>query len=212
VRNVVALALILAPALAQAQTPPQGVALTVRRGFFTETDIGVFFALGGKNGYSNAQTYLQLGVGYDLSENIEIGAHFATAASAQNCYVAPDQPDLPCELRFGTARVDFPENFTLTYLDVTVAYLFRVAERFYIAPKLAGGWTFLDPAPVPEGSPTKAEDIQLVESAPNAGVGLGIEYATHMDHFSIGADVLARQIIGPNIPTIAVFGRVKYTF
>ncbi len=43
--------------------PPEGVALHVRRGFFTETDIGVFFTVGGNNRYSNAETYLQLGVG-----------------------------------------------------------------------------------------------------------------------------------------------------
>lgn len=209
---VLAIALTFVPALALAQTPSQGVALKVRRGFFTETDIGVFFALGGKNGYSNAQTYLQLGVGYDISESIEIGAHFATAASAQNCYVRPEFPDEACELRLGTQRVDFPENFTVTFLDLTAAYLFKVAERFYISPKLAGGWTFLDPAPVPKGTPATVEALERVESGANVGGGVGVEYATHMDHFSIGADALVRMVVGPNIPTVAIFARVKYTF
>ena len=49
-------------------------------------------------------------------------------------------------------------------------------------------------------------------NAPNAGVGVGLEYATSFDHFSVGADFLARYIIGPNIPTFALFPRVKYTF
>jgi hypothetical protein len=33
-----------------------------------------------------------------------------------------------------------------------------------------------------------------------------------LDHFTIGADVLARWIIGPSISGIAFFPRVKYTF
>lgn len=201
---VVAIALVL-PALASAATPSEGVELKVRRGFFTETDIGVFFTLGGQNQYSNAQTYLQLGVGYDVSENIEIGAHFGIGSNAQNCF-AVTEPGLPCEIREGTVRTPFPDNFTVTFLDVTAAYLFKLADRFYLAPKLAAGYTLLEPAPLASGDGT------LVNSGPNAGLGLGVEYATYMDHFSIGADVMVRYIIGPNIPTIAIFPRVKYTF
>ena len=33
-----------------------------------------------------------------------------------------------------------------------------------------------------------------------------------MDHFTIGADVLTRVILGPNILSFAIFPRVKYTF
>ena len=41
---------------AYAATPAEGVPLQVRRGFFTETDIGGIFTVGGDNGYSNFQT------------------------------------------------------------------------------------------------------------------------------------------------------------
>ena len=44
------LALGLMHGVAVAATPPEGVALEVRRGFFTETDIGGFFTLGGDDG------------------------------------------------------------------------------------------------------------------------------------------------------------------
>jgi hypothetical protein len=197
--NKVVLALTLLPALAVAETPPQGVPLQVRRGFFTETNIGVFFTLGGKNGYSNAQTYLQLGLGYDVSENVEIAANFGLGSNAQNCFFEPEEPAAPCGA--------FPENFTVTFIDANVAYLFKLAERFYLAPKLAAGYTFLDPPPVPA-------DGGLVSGGFNVGVGLGVEYATNMDHFSIGADVvLPRLIIGPNIVTItSQIIRIKYTF
>jgi hypothetical protein len=198
---VIALTLMLLPGLAAAATPPEGVALTVRRGFFTETDVGVFFTLGGKNQYSNGQTYLQLGIGYDLTEHIEIGGHFGIGANAQNCFVNPQERGVPCEIREGGQRVDFPDNFTVTFFDLTAAYLFRLADRFYLAPKLAAGYTLLNPAPLPG-----------VTSGVNLGGGIGVEYATHMDHFSIGADALVRFITGPNITTIAIFPRVKYTF
>ena len=80
------LAALFIPALASAETPPQGVPLEVRRGFFTETDVGVFFTLGGDDAYSNAQTYVQLGVGYDITESLELGLHFGLGASAANCF------------------------------------------------------------------------------------------------------------------------------
>jgi hypothetical protein len=43
---IAALALLSSPALAA--TPPEGVEFQPRRGFFTETDIGVFFTLAGR--------------------------------------------------------------------------------------------------------------------------------------------------------------------
>ncbi len=203
---VLALTLVMLPAVAAAQTPPEGVALTVRRGFFTETDVGVFFTLGGKNQYSNGQTYLQLGVGYDLTENIELGAHFGIGANAQNCFLNPAERDAPCSVGTGSARREYPDNFTVTFLNLSAAYLFKLADRFYLAPKLVGGYTLLGPAPLEDGSGNP------ISSGLNVGGGVGIEYATHMDHFSIGADAIVRYIVGPNIPTVAIFPRVKYTF
>jgi hypothetical protein len=181
-----------------AATPPEGVEFKPRRGFFTETDIGVFFTLGGENSYSNAQSYLQLGVGYDVTESLSLGAHFALGTSAANCFATYQEATGLCSLS---------DNFTVAFGDLTAAYHVRLAERFFLTPKLAAGYTRLDPAPVEdEGDPSRAI------SAFNAGVGIGIEYATMMDHFSVGADVLARYVIGPNIPTFAIFPRVKYTF
>jgi hypothetical protein len=61
-------------------------------------------------------------------------------------------------------------------------------------PKVAAGLTHMEPAPVGSGEPSQAM------TAPNAGVGVGIEYATPMGHFSVGADFMARYIIGPSEP------------
>jgi hypothetical protein len=178
-------------------TPPEGAPLEVRRGFFTEADIGVFFTLGGENVYSNAQTYLQLGVGYDLTETLSLGVSFGLGASAANCFAGY----LP-----GSDLCRMSDNFTVTFGNVTAAYMVPLAERLYLTPKVTAGLSRLDPAPVGDGDPGRAM------SALNAGVGIGLEYATPMDHFSVGADVMTRLIIGPNIPTFAIFPRIKYTF
>ncbi len=178
--------------------PPEGVEFKPRRGFFTETDVGVFFTLGGENAYSNAQSYLQLGVGYDLTEELSLGMHFGLGTSAANCFAGYLPETDVCALS---------DNFTLAFGDVTAAYHVRLADRLYLTPKVAAGYTRLDPAPV-EVTGEPGRPIH----APNAGVGIGIEYATMMEHFSVGADFLARYVIGPNIPTFALFPRVKYTF
>ena len=185
------------PAEAVAATPPEGVPLKVRRGFFTETDIGGFLTLGGDNSYSNLQIYLQLGIGYDITESIEIGLHVGIGANAANCWSGLDSKGI-CTTS---------DNFTVTMVDLSFAYLFRIAERLYIAPKLMGGITLLDPEPALTAAGTP------IRLAPNAGLAFGVEYATNMDHFTIGLDiVLARFVIGPNIFSMQFYPRVKYTF
>ncbi len=196
-KSLIGLVALLVPALASAETPQQGVEREVRRGFFTETDVGVFFTLGGEDAYSNAQTYLQLGIGYDISDRVELGLHFGLGSSAANCFSTRNNAG-DC--------INGSDNFTVSFLDLTAAYLFPVAANFYIAPKLAGGYTTLDPAPVFDGNDNP------VTAGPNAGVGIGVEYATSMAHFTVGADVMTRVILGPNILSFAIYPRVKYTF
>lgn len=192
-RALLAAAVALVPSLALA-VPPQGVEFKPRRGFFTETNIGAFFTVGGNDAYSNAQTYLQLGVGYDISDVVEIGLSFGLGANAANCF-AGRQGRLCSE----------PDNFTVSLLNGSVAYNVKLRERLYVAPKLSAGYALLDPAPVrANGTP--------VHRALNAGLGVGLEYITAMEHFSVGLDLMARYVFAANVPTIAIFPRVKYTF
>lgn len=194
---------VLAPA-AYAATPSEGVPLQVRRGFFTETDIGGFFTVGGKGGYSNLQTYLQLGVGYQLTLNdgqgiVPVGLHVGIGANAQNCFGETD----------AAGNCKDSDNFTLTFISVTGGYLHRVYDRLYVGGKGIVGWTLLDPAPVYTGSGTARTPVT---GGLNAGVAASVEYATNMDHFSIGLDVAFRFVIGPNIPSLGIYPRVQYTF
>ncbi|HLT30430.1 MAG TPA: adventurous gliding motility protein CglE [Myxococcaceae bacterium] len=194
--TLVVLLLLFLPWTARAQVPAEGVPIQVRRGFFVETDVGLQFTVGGHNGVSNAQTFLQLGLGADLGRHLELGAHFGLGASADTCF-APVDP-----AGFCTAS----ENFTLSFLGLSAAWRFELVPRLSLAPKLVAGWTLLDPAPKldAQGEPFTA--------GPHVGGGVGIEYATAMDHFSVGADVLVRYVIGPGLPSVAVLPRVKYTF
>ena len=197
-RKLVIVFLALLPAFASAATPPEGAPLKVRRGFFTETDIGAFNTFGGDNAYSNLQVYLQLGLGYDITENIELGLHVGIGANAANCHAGKDERTMNC------LKAD---NFTVTFIDLSFAYLFRVAERLYIAPKIVGGLTLLDPAPTVNAA---GNDVTL---APNGGLAIGVEYATNVDHFTVGLDVvLVRWIFIANISSHQYYLRVKYTF
>jgi hypothetical protein len=180
-----------------AATPSEGVPLQVRRGFFTETDVGFFWTLGGNDGYSNMQGYLQLGVGYQLTVGdgkglIPIGVHVGIGANAGNCWATGSAV---------TGNCTKADNFTNTFIDLTGAYLFQVVERLYIGPKLLVGATLLDPEPVP------GKTLGI-----NAGIAASLEYATNMDHFSVGLDISYRIVLGPNIHAFAVYPRVQYTF
>lgn len=195
---------LLVPTTAFAATPSEGVPLKVRRGFFTETDIGAFFTVGGDNAYSNLQTYLQLGLGYQLTIGdgkgiVPIGFHVAIGANAQNCF-AGLKNDGSCSES---------DNFTLTFLSVTGGYLHRVVERLYVGGKAIVGYTLLDPPPVYQGTGTARTPVS---GGLNVGVAASLEYATNMDHFSVGVDVTWRMVIGPNIMALAFYPRVQYTF
>ena len=49
-------------------------------------------------------------------------------------------------------------------------------------------------------------------AVPLLGGGVGIEYATHFDHFSVGLDLAGKYFLGPNVLGVAIAPRVKYTF
>lgn len=187
---------LLASGTSRGAVPSEGVVQEVRRGFFTETDIGGFLTVGGRNAYSNLQSYLQLGVGYQLTVAdgaglVPLGVHLGIGANGQNCW-AGLLPDGTCSAS---------DSFTLTFVSLSAGYLFRVAEQLYLGPRLLVGGVLLDPEPV-----------SGVRLAASVGGSLSLEYATSMDHFSVGLDVSYRLVLGPRISAIAIHPRVQYTF
>lgn len=202
VRKLALLVGLVVSSAAFAATPPAGVPLEVRRGFFTETGLGGAFTVGGYNGYSNFQLYLQLGAGYQLTINdnkglIPIGLHVGFGSNAQNCWGDVNTNET-------CAQAD---NFTMTFINATAGYLHRfgdgyITSRLYGGGKIVGGVSLLDPAPIANGG--------LVY--PNAGIVGALEFASMVDHFSAGLDIGYRLIIGPNINALSFAVRVQYTF
>ena len=186
----------LLAATGAAAVPPEGVPVAVRRGFFAQTDLGGFFTVGGDNAYSNLQTYLQLGAGYELSLAdgallVPLSLQVAVGSNAQSCW-AGRTPGGACASS---------ANFTLTFFDLGAGLLFRVGERLAVGPRLLVGGTLLDPEPRPG-----------VRFQVDLGVAVSLEYATALDHFSVGVEVSYRMVLGPGISAIAIHPRVQYTF
>lgn len=209
---VVAAAILLPASTALAATPSVGVPQEIRSGLFTDVNLGGFFTLGGKDssgnsGASNAQAYLQLGLGYDLTRNFALAASFGLGASAASCfgndftrcYGAASTSGSTATTKNGP--VPLPDNFTATMFMLEASYKHFFTERFTLQPRLHLGYAMLEPAPNDAG-----------KTGFVVGAGAGIEYATHMDHFSIGADIYGRYITGPNIFGMAIYPKVKYTF
>ena len=182
--------------VALSAVPPQGVPLQVRHGFFFETDLGAFTTVGGQDHYSNAETYLQLGVGYDLMEHLEVGASFGLGTSAANCFTQRDAEGV-CSLA---------DSFTMSFFDLSAAYLLPLKGRLFLRPRVIAGYADLDPAPRVD------DNGKSLRHGADLGAAIGVEYATAMDHFSIGADLAFRYVLGPRIASFALFPRIKYTF
>ncbi|MBI5549582.1 MAG: adventurous gliding motility protein CglE [Deltaproteobacteria bacterium] len=207
---------ILAPAGALAGTPAAGVAQEIRSGFFADVNLGGFFTATGANsrggkGVSNAQAYLQLGVGYDVLSFLSLGLHFGLGSSAASCFASQSKSyDCVFDATKTNPASDpsnlAPDNFTVTTVGAEGVFKVPLLDRLFLRPRVDAGYAFLDPQPI------RKNDGSLISGGAYVGVGVGVEYATHMDHFSIGFDVEGKLIIGPNIPAFAFYPMIKYTF
>jgi hypothetical protein len=189
------LAVLLLPLAASAYTPNEGVPFTLHRGLFAETALGALFTVGGRDGYSNAQSFVQLGLGVDITERWEVGALLGVGASDVNCFAQGSAVNGTC-----TA----PGSFTVAMGDGFLGYLAELRPRLFLTPKLFAGYTNLGPHPL--------NGALASYSAFNAGLGLGVEYATSLEHLSVGIDVMGRYVFNAKVPAIALFPRLKYTF
>ncbi|HWV38394.1 MAG TPA: adventurous gliding motility protein CglE [Vulgatibacter sp.] len=207
---------ILAPAAAQASTPLAGVPTQIRRGFFTEMDLGTFFTTGGEPGVSNAQVYVSLGVGYDIlsvdDHFLAVGMGFSLGTSAGSCFGTSEVPtsEVPVGKGVSDSATCFnpgtgealAADWTAQTLEATVLYGFQIVPRLMLTARGLGGMAFIGPMAFADTE----------NPVPLVGGGLGVEYATQFDHFSLGLDAAVKYFLGPNIPGFAIAPRVKYTF
>lgn len=205
---------VLAPVMAEAATPTLGVPTPIRRGFFTETDLGVFFTTGGQGANpSNAQAYLHLGVGYDVVSSgkhfLAVGLGFTMGASAGACFgelvegsegmICAD-PAKAVNEKMGEGML--PDNWSATTVEASLMYGYEVVPRLMVTARGLGGVGLIEPMAF----------SNTENPVPLIGGGLGLEYATHFDHFSVGLDLAGKYFLGPNVLGVAIAPRVKYTF
>lgn len=217
VTSSLALTSLALPSVAQAATPSAGVEQTIRHGFFTETDLGTYFNFRTSNGFqvSNAQAYLQLGAGYDITDRISVGFQFGLGASSALCFGDTDVDTGACAVTDSAGHTvndangnpqTLADNFSNTFFQAQVTYTVPIIDRLSFAPRLLLGYQLLNPAPIVDSNGNAISGGFMV------GADLGLEYATHQDHFIVGIDVVPRFCVGPNILSMAIFPRVKYTF
>ncbi len=199
-------ATLLAASPAGAATPAAGVEQKLASGFFADVNIGGFSTMMGKGSdgasqpFSNMQFYLQLGVGYDISQLMSLGLVFGLGASGASCFSQVDKKG-NCVVDPVADKTPIADNFTATTIAAELTFKIPLSERLKVMPRLRVGYAMLDPEP-----------RQGVTWAVPVGLAVGVEYATHMDHFSIGADVHGGLFAMPNIGYIALYPKIKYTF
>lgn len=195
-------AMVLVPMAAQAATPMQGVPTQIRRGFFTETDFGAFFTLGGEGkSPSDAQAYFHLGIGYDLYAQgdhfVAVSAGVGMGTSAGSCFGFSDGET--CAATDGTI---LSNNWSATMVEGSLLYGYQVVPRLMLTGRILGGTSWIQP----QAFDGKEGTVPLV------GAGIGAEWATQFDHFSLGLDIAGRMFLGTDAMGVSIAPRVKYTF
>ena len=148
-RAALVLSSLALPSVALAATPSAGVEQTIRHGFFTETDLGTYFDFRTSNGFqvSNAQAYLQLGVGYDITDRISVGFQFGLGASSALCFADIDN-DGACGVVDSAGQLvrdangvpqTLADNFSNTFFQAQVTYTVPIIDRLSFAPRLLLG-------------------------------------------------------------------------
>jgi hypothetical protein len=192
-----------------------------KQGIYTQSDLGGFFVFGAavpgvSTGYtitqdvcpkggtgipckpvlwSQLQPYIGLSVGYDILQWLGVQVSFGTGFVANAAIY--DRED------------ENPRDYGITTVNAAVVGSFYVLERLALMGKLFGGAAFVSPEPEPD-APTLGG---------NAGLGIGVRYATLLPDVFVGLDGNAMITFLPDaegamvvIPGISFAPVIKYVF
>ncbi|HVO31135.1 MAG TPA: adventurous gliding motility protein CglE [bacterium] len=235
-----ALLLMLASSAAWAQTPPAtgstgstGTPATkpaqrpqppeIVHGFYTEFDFGAMKILGGDAG-SNSQAGVMAGfaIGADVGNYLKVEGRMLNSTQDGNGKIYEfSEGDTtlvqknPCpDGSSGNACVAWPDiQVSLVTADLKLVY--PVSDRMNVHALVGAGAMLANPSPTqmfkfdPRAQVEKPNSIQSGNS-PVFGAGAGIEYYTHLRHFSVGGDLAIWSASGGMALTI--FPTIKYTF
>lgn len=198
----------------------QQEAFVIRRGFWTQADLGVFFTLGGKNydtlqgltskGISNIQPFVGVTAGYDIaysdSYQFAIGAKLAAAYSAGAARVTD-----AALARVADDAATMASDFGIYELGLLAKFGFFLSPRVALNLAIDGGASFVDPDPTKAATEDGAGGAVF---APLFGAGLGVEYYTLLNDFSVGLDLrfAMAMVSGASIPGLSITLPIRYTF
>lgn len=200
---------------ATAETAP-GDRFKIRRGFYAQADLGVYMTFGGRNTNnpafpkrfsSNVQPHVGVVAGYDVvssdSFNLGLGARFAMGLSGGAGRVT--DAELAGE-DVGTKSNDFSVIEAGVEADLAI----MMSERVWLDVKLDGGAGIVDPDP---SKVAGEEGAGAATFAPVFGVGVGVEYFTLLNDFSVGATLRFQGVLLDGmIPGASITIPIKYTF
>lgn len=205
----------------------------IRRGFFAEADLGVYFTFGGRNtndvnpenpfpkkGISNVQPYLALTAGYDLvhsegfalSAGLRLGAGYSGGAGRVDDSELTGLQGSADDAKATIASVSTkPSDFAVIEMGAALAAAIFVSQRVAITVKADGGIAAVDPNPTAYAADPGAASATF---APIIGGGLGVEYFTLLNDFSVGLDLRFAMVLvsGSSIPSASISAPIKYTF
>jgi hypothetical protein len=184
------------------EAPPLGVPPALRQGLYADLQVGGFFTmnvlgevLAGRR-VSNAQPYVGIGLGYDVTRNLVAGLGFGFGASSGACFDAA-----------GPGLCRGANSFSVILVNGYFGYLHGITHQWYLGAKALGGAALMTPEPVQ----TTGGGLLM---GFNGGMALSTEYHTHLEHFVLGLDVAGTLVMGggAQFPAIAIYPRLKYVF
>ena len=213
------------PAATKKVVPPE-----VERGIYTEFDFGTIAFFGGTAG-DNVQPGVMagFGIGTDIGRYLKLEFRMlnSTADSTGKLYETTGEVPIPTDVQnknpcpdqapgTGPACTTAPD-VQVSLLTGGIKGVYPVSDRLELQGLIGGGVMMSNPAPdqiFDFNQDTQLVDPVSVESGSNPifGGGVGIEYFTHLRHFSVGANVAAWTALGTGGTMVTLFPTIKYTF
>src|SRR5256885_8394268 len=143
-------------------------------------------------------------VGHNLAERSALFLSLGIGASGASCF---DRGQTGC------AAAD---SFGITFVEAGASAGTQIASRTLLSGKVLGGVGIFSPGPFAHLDGSVPDRV----IAPHLGVGAGLDYDTHLDHFSVGLDAIARYSVATRpdgqgraaIASVAVMPRIRYVF
>jgi hypothetical protein len=206
-----------APEAAGPSSAPQD-RFKIKRGFFAQSDLGVFLTFGGRNTNnpmlpsrvtSNIQPHLGVVVGYDVVHSeafsLSLGLRFAMGLSGGAGRVTSAE--------LGMEDVTTKSNdFSVIEAGGEIGLGILATDRLAVTIKVDGGAGIVDPDPSKvAGDPCNCAGAATF--APTFGAGAGIEFFTLLNDFSVGFTMRFQGVLVDGlIPGASFTIPIKYTF